>query len=213
SLGTYQRLRGQILGLTAAYVGFYQVINTAQQAVAATNRNQSLMVGLRTVNNGDAAAAAADYAFLRKEAERLGLVFDDLAPQFANIAMAGRAVGLNTTQIRDLFSDTATAAAAMNLSVADTEGVFRAMTQIMSKGKVQAEELRGQLGDRLPGAVVKFAQANNMALSDLEKGLEEGRIGVDFLFKGIQGYADQYAAEIDTISNRLQAYINRAKNA
>lgn len=213
SLGTYQRLRGQILGLTAAYVGFYQVINTAQNAIAATNRQQSLMVGLRTVNNGDAAAAADDYRFLRQEAERLGLVLDDIAPQYANIAIAAKSVGLNTTQVRDLFSDTAQAAAAMNLSVADTEGVFRAMTQIMSKGKVQAEELRGQLGDRLPGAVVMFAKANNIALSDLEDRLKKGSIGIDFLVKGIQGYARQYDAEIDNISTRLQGYINRATNA
>lgn len=213
SLGTYQRLRGQILGLTAAYVGFYQVINTTQKAIAATNRNASLQVGLRTINNGDAAAAASDYAFLRKEADRLGLVFDTLAPQYANVAIAGRALGLNTTQMRDLFSDTATAAAAMNLSVEDTEGVFRAMTQIFSKGKVQAEELRGQLGDRLPGAVVKFAQANNIALSDLDKMLEQGTVGVDFLIKGIQGYAATYDKELDNISTRLQAYINRATNA
>ena len=140
-------------------------------------------------------------------------MFDTLAPQYANVAIAGRALGLNTTQMRDLFSDTATAAAAMNLSVEDTEGVFRAMTQIFSKGKVQAEELRGQLGDRLPGAVVKFAQANKIALSDLDKMLEQGTVGVDFLIKGIQGYAATYDKELDNISTRLQAYINRATNA
>ena len=213
SLGTYQRLRGQILGLTAAYVGFYQVINTTQKAVAATNRNQSLMVGLRTVNNGDAAAAASDYRFLRQEAERLGLVFDDLAPQFANVAISGKTLGMNTTQVRDLFSDTATAAAAMNLSVADAEGVFRAVTQVMSKGKVQAEELRGQLGDRLPGAVAIFAKASNLSLKDLDKQLEKGTLGVDFLVRGMKEYANVYADEIGNISTRLQAYINNAKNA
>ncbi len=213
SLGTYQRLRGQILGLTAAYVGFYQVINTVQNAVAATNRNQSLMVGLRTVNNGDAAAAASDYRFLRQEAERLGLVFDDLAPQFANVAISGKTLGMNTTQVRDLFSDTATAAAAMNLSVADAEGVFRAVTQVMSKGKVQAEELRGQLGDRLPGAVAIFAKASNLSLKDLDKQLEKGTLGVDFLVRGMKEYANVYADEIGNISTRLQAYINNAKNA
>jgi tape measure domain-containing protein len=213
SLGTYQRLRGQVLGLAAAYIGFYQAIATAQKAIAATNRDASLRVGLRTINQGDLKAAASDYAFLREEADRLGLVFDDLAPNFANIAIAAKALGLNTTQIRDVFTDTATAAAAMNLSVEDTEGVFRAMTQIFSKGKVQAEELRGQLGDRLPGAVVKFAQANNIALTDLDKQLKEGTIGVGFLIKGIQGYAQQYDAELENVGSRLQAYINRATNS
>jgi len=213
SLGTYQRLRGQVLGLAAAYVGVYQAINTFQKSIAATNRNDSLQIGLRTVNNGDAVKAAADYKFLREEADRLGLVFDDIAPQFANVAIAAKAMGLNGRQARDVFSDVATAAAAMNLSVEDTEGVFRAVTQIFSKGKVQAEELRGQLGDRLPGAVVLFAKASGIALSDLDKQLKDGTVGLDFLIKGIKQYAGQYDSEIENISNRLNGYINRATNS
>ena len=38
------------------------------------------------------------------------------------------------------------------------------MSQIFGKGKVSAEELQGQLGERLPGAVVKFANANGIAV-------------------------------------------------
>ena len=213
SLSTYQRIRGQILGLTAAYIGIYQVINTGQKAIAATTRNQALKVGLATINNGDAAAAASDYKFLADEAERLGLVFDDVAPQFANLAVSAKAVGINGETIRQVFTDVSTSAAAMNLSVEDTEGVFRAMVQIFSKGKVQAEELRGQLGDRLPGAVVKFAAANKIALTDLDKQLKDGTVGVDFLIQGIAAYADQYDSTLESVTTRLQAYINRATNA
>jgi tape measure domain-containing protein len=213
SLSTYQRLRGQVLGLAAAYIGFYQAINTFQKSIAATTRNDALKVGLRTVNNGDARGAADDYRFLREEADRLGLVFDDIAPKFANMAIAGKAVGLTGKQIRDVFSDVATSVAAGNLSVDDSEGVFKAIVQIMSKARVQAEELRGQLGDRLPGAVVKFAQANNIALTDLDAKLKKGEIGIGFLIKGIQGYADQYDSSLDAVTTRLQAYINRATNS
>ncbi len=41
----------------------------------------------------------------------------------------------------------------------DVVGSFTAFEQIISKGKVQAEELRGQLGERLPGAFNLMAQA------------------------------------------------------
>jgi tape measure domain-containing protein len=41
----------------------------------------------------------------------------------------------------------------------DVQSAIRAMSQIFGKGKVSAEELQGQLGERLPGAVVKFAEA------------------------------------------------------
>ena len=43
------------------------------------------------------------------------------------------------------------------------------MSQVFGKGKVSAEELQGQLGERLPGAVTKFAQATGRTLPQLAK--------------------------------------------
>jgi hypothetical protein len=111
SLSVYQRIRGQVLGMAAAYIGVYEAVNTVSKAIQATSRNQALRVGLLTVNNNDSQAAASDYEFLRKEIDRLGLVFDDVAPKFANMAVAGKSVGLTGRQIRDTFSDVATSRA------------------------------------------------------------------------------------------------------
>src|SRR5690606_29980001 len=105
SLSVYQRIRGQVLGLASAYIGVYQAINTVSEAIDAVNRNQSLEIGLRTVNRGDTAAAAKDYKFLREETERLGLVFDDVAPKYANMAIAAREVGVSAEETRQLFTD------------------------------------------------------------------------------------------------------------
>lgn len=213
SLSVYQRIRGQILGLASAYIGVYQAINTVGEAVQAVNRNQALQIGLLTVNQGDAKAAAADYKFLRQEADRLGLVFDDVAPKYANMAIAARGVGVSAKETKQLFTDIATSVAAGNLSLDDSEGVFRAIVQIMGKARVQAEELRGQLGDRLPGAVAAFAAANNIALTDLDKLMKSGELGVEELIKFARGYAEQYAPVMEQATTRLQANINRARNA
>jgi tape measure domain-containing protein len=48
---------------------------------------------------------------------------------------------------------------ALGLSVDDQRGIFKALEQMLSKGNVQAEELRGQLGERLPGAIYFSAKA------------------------------------------------------
>lgn len=213
SLSVYQRIRGQILGLASAYIGVYQAINTVGEAIQAVNRNQALQIGLLTVNKGDAKAAAQDYKFLREEADRLGLVFDDVAPKYANMAIAAKGVGVSAKDTKQLFTDIATAVAAGNLSLDDSEGVFRAIVQIMGKARVQAEELRGQLGDRLPGAVAAFAAANNIALTDLDKMMKSGELGVEELIKFARGYAEQYAPVMEQATTRLQANINRARNA
>ena len=51
----------------------------------------------------------------------------------------------------------------------DVQSAIRAMSQIFGKGKVSAEELQGQLGERLAGAVVKFAEANGSTLQSYKK--------------------------------------------
>lgn len=213
SLGTYQRVRGQVLGLITAYVGVYEAINTVRKAVDATNRDQSLRIGLRVGSGGDAEIAAKNYTMLRKEADRLGLVFDDVAPKFVNLDIAGRAAGLNARQTAQAFKDLSVSVSARNLSLDDTEGAFRAIEQMFSKGKVQAEELRGQLAERLPGAVAIFAKASGKSLAQLDKDLEQGRIGLDFVVRGLRAYAAQFDGEMGSITERLSAYINRAKNA
>lgn len=213
SLSVYQRIRGQVLALASAYIGVYQAINTVSEAIDAVNRDQSLQIGLRTANQGDVEKAANDYKFLRQEADRLGLVFDDVAPKYANMAVAAREVGLSGKETRQLFTDIATSVAAGNLSLDDSEGVFRAMVQIMGKARVQAEELRGQLGDRLPAAVSMFAKANNIALTELDDLMKKGELGVDELVKFARTYAEQYGPVMEDVTNRMQASMNRAKNA
>lgn len=213
SLSTYQRVRGQVLSLVAAYVGVYEAINTVTKAVDATNRDQSLRIGLRVGAEGNQQLATKNYEMLRKEADRLGLVFDEVAPKFVNLDIAGQKAGLSANQTADAFKNLSIAAAARNLSLDDTEGAFRAIEQMFSKGKVQAEELRGQLAERLPGAVAIFAQASGKSLSQLDKDLEQGRVGLDFVVRGLRAYAGQFDSEMGNLTERLSAYINRAKNA
>ena len=66
------------------------------------------------------------------------------------------------------------------------------MVQTFSKGKVSAEELSGQLGERLPGAVTKFAEANNMTLPELQKAFKAGTVGLDQLMKFIISLGPEY---------------------
>ena len=213
SLSVYQRIRGQVLGLAAAYIGVYQAIGTVSDALAAVNRDQALKIGLNTANSGDVKKAASDYKFLREEADRLGIVFDDIAPKYANMLIAANAVGISAKETRKLFSDVATSVAAGNLSIDDSEGVFRAVVQVMGKARVQAEELRGQLGDRLPGAVAEFAKANGIALADLDKHLKDGKGSLEEFLKFMGDYAQKFAPSMVAVTDRLQGSINRAKNA
>ena len=64
----------------------------------------------------------------------------------------------------------------------------------MSKGTVQAEELRGQLGERLPGAFNLAAQAMGVTTQELNKMLDNGEVlAIDLLPKLAEVLDERFA--------------------
>ena len=86
-----------------------------------------------------------------------------------------------------------------------------AVEQMLSKGKVTAEELRRQLGNSLPGAFNLMAQAAGVSTAELEKMMKAGQvISEDVLPRFAQVLnATTAAANFDS----LQSSLNRFKNA
>ena len=82
----------------------------------------------------------------------------------------------------------------------DVKGAITAMVQVFSKGKVSAEELSGQLGERLPGAVTLFAKANNMSLQELQDNLKKGTVGLNELMAFVRELGVTYGGTAREIS-------------
>lgn len=128
---------------------------------------------------GSATAAAETLGFIRKEADRLGQNFYAIAPEFKNMAAAARGTAMEGEEARKLFTAITGASTALGLSIDDTHGTLRALQQMMSKGKIQAEELRGQLGERLPGALKLMADGMGVSTAELNKMMEQGKLLAD----------------------------------
>jgi len=91
------------------------------------------------------------------------------------------------------FKNVTAAIKATGGSTEDVKGAITAMVQVLSKGKVSAEELSGQLGERLPGAVTLFAKANKMTLPELQKNLKAGTVGLNELMAFIEELGVKYS--------------------
>ena len=98
------------------------------------------------------------------------------------------------------FRNVTAAIKATGGSSEDVQGAITAMVQVFSKGKVSAEELSGQLGERLPGAVTMFAKANNMTLPELQKNLKAGTVGLNELMNFIVELGNTYNSTAEKIS-------------
>ncbi|EIT69461.1 MULTISPECIES: tape measure protein [Hydrocarboniphaga] len=125
---------------------------------------------------GSLAIARAEMQKVEEQADRLGLSVTSTAKTWSQFQAASKGTTLEGGRTRDIFLAVSEAAQKLNLRSEETEGALRALGQMMSKGKVQAEELRGQLGDRLPGAFNIMARALGVSTAQLDKMLQQGEV-------------------------------------
>ena len=101
---------------------------------------------------------------------------------FSQVAVAARANNLTLKETETIFRGLVSAGIAFGKSQQDIDAIVRATVQVLSKGKLSAEELQGQIGERLPGAVAKFAEATNRSLPQLAADLKAGTVQIsDFV--------------------------------
>ena len=128
------------------------------------------------IAKGDARKAGDEIAFIRAKADELGLEFYTTIDSYKNLYAASQDSILAGQATRDIFVAITEAGAALGMSNDAVSGSLNAIQQMMSKGNVQAEELRGQLGERLPGAFNLAAQAMGKSTEELNKMLDNGEV-------------------------------------
>ncbi|WP_342049873.1 MULTISPECIES: phage tail tape measure protein [unclassified Cupriavidus] len=171
-------------------------------------------IGLAFAAGGNAAAGSRDLDFLRVQVSRLGLDLGTASNAFVKLSAAARETTLEGRGARDIFLAISEAATVMHLSSAEAEGAFLAISQMISKGTVQAEELRGQLGERLPGAFQTAARALGVTTAELGKMLEQGQVlSSDFLPKFAAQLRKELAGSVEEAANSTQASIGRMDTA
>jgi lambda family phage tail tape measure protein len=111
---------------------------------------------------------------------------------YAQVAIAAKANGLSVAQTENIYRGVIATGAAFGKSQEDLSAIVRATTQILSKAKVTAEELGGQLGERIPGAVAKFAEKTGRSLPELAKDLEQGKVTIADFVAFTKGQLDDY---------------------
>ncbi len=209
----WARVKSQAIGAFAAGIGIGAIASFTKSIVDSTNKLIGWQNALKAVSPS-AEIAAQSLAFVRAEADRLGLNLESMAGQYARFSAATRGTSLEGEKTREIFTSMSEAARVLNLSVESTEGAFRALEQMVSKGKVQAEELRGQLGERLPGAFRIAAEAMGVTTAELDKMLKDGEITAeDLLPKLAARLKELYAAGAVDAANSPSAEINRLSNS
>jgi tape measure domain-containing protein len=163
--------------------------------------------------SGTAQEGANNLQFIERTANDLGLSIRAAKEGFKTFSGATIGTNIQGDQTREIFESVSIAASAMGLSADNAKGTFIALGQILGKGKVQAEELRGQLGERIPGAFGIAARAMGVTTQELDKMLERGELlAEDFLPKFSKELRKTFEGAIPKSTKSLRANLNRLES-
>ena len=149
-------------------------------------------------------------AFVKQLANDYAQDLVSITDNYAKFTAACKKTNLGLEEQRFVFEALTKAAAYYHLSADRTADMMNAVTQMMSKGKVAAEELRRQLGNTLPGAFNLMAAAMGVSTAKLDDMMREGKVlAAEVLPK--------FAAMLNTVTqtaefDSLQASMNKLKN-
>ena len=210
--GAFSRVSGAVFSLKGALAGLGLGL-VGNEIVKTTLRVERIKVAFRAFS-GDAKLAEKQFNSLRKRSNELGVNFLTTADSFKTFNTAAQFAGLSVGNTEKVFNSFLTAAAAMKLSNEDLSGSMRAVQQMFSKGTVQAEELRGQLGERLPGAFSMSAKAMGVTTKQLGKMLENGEVlATDLVPKLAEALQNKFGKAAIEASYSATAQFNRFTNA
>ncbi|EBW3679625.1 tail tape measure protein [Salmonella enterica subsp. enterica serovar Give] len=152
--------------------------------------------------------------FVKNLANNTGVDQIETLSSFAKFS-AG-AGDMNADQRESLFSNVIGTSRLMGLSTDEINGILKAFEQMASKGKIQAEELRGQLGDRMAGAFQLFARSLGMTTEQLDAAMKNGKVlSKDVLPKvsAEMGRMIDKAGGWEKIINSTQTQLGRLSNS
>jgi tape measure domain-containing protein len=164
---------GAAIGQAVDTLGQYAA--AIAETVAEVNKSRVALAGVtRNVDDYDTALAAATDA-----SNKFLLPISDATRQFARLQASVAGAGYETDTTKKVFDGIASAIVATGGKTEDLNGALLATAQVFSKGKVSAEELRGQIGERLPGAFTVFAASIGKTPQQLDDALQKGEVSLE----------------------------------
>lgn len=196
--------------LIATAIAGYSIISFVNEATAASMQMQNIDRVIQFTGGKD---GAKNLQFVNDIAKQLKLPLLETKEGFRQFSGATMGTALQGQKTREVFKSVSVASAAMGLSAENTQGVFLALGQMMSKGKVSAEELRNQLGERMPGAFNIATRAMGVTQAQLDKMMANGEImASDFLPRFAQELERTYAGALPGYFKSAQAFTNDYNN-
>ena len=206
-----RNIQYQVLGMASALgAGAFGISELASRFVDVARETNRARMALRNIS-GDAAMYGKNMNYLTNLAQQYGQDLNTLTTNFARFSAASNAAGVSLEDQKKIYSSMTKAITAFGLGGEEANLTYMALGQMMSKGKISSEELRRQIGERIPIAMQAMANAAGVSIQQLDKMLKNG----DIYSKDI---LPRFAEELDKLTgsinvDNIETSVNRLKNA
>ena len=149
--------------------------------------------------------------FIAKTSSDLAIPQDIVLKNFTRLSASVIGAGGNVADAEKAFKGITAGILGTGGSLENLDAALLATAQVFSKGKVSAEELRGQIGERLPGAFALFAKSVKMTPQELDKALQEGKVTLLDFQKFAEKLFQEYGEAAELIARSPENAGNRLK--
>lgn len=205
-------LAGEFKGLVAQLGGVYVAFQAGGMFVAANSQAETFARTM-TLLTGSSEKAAAEMEYVRGAANRLGLEVQTASKSYTQLVAATKGTAMEGESARKVFEAVSGAMASLGKSSSETNDALRAVNQMASKGTVQMEELKGQLGEALPGAMKAAANGAGLTVAELTKMVETGGVLAEDLLPALANGLNEMYKTGTTNNDTFVANWARLKNA
>lgn len=206
----FRSMQMQILTFAAALgAGGLGLTNLVSRFIDVARETNRVTTALKNVS-GTMSQYADNQKYLLDLAKKYGLEINALTANYAKFTAAASISGMSMINQRKVFESVSRACTAFGMSADDSNGVMLALSQMMSKGKISSEELRLQMGERLPVALQAMAKAAGVSVAGLDKLLKQGKLMSKDVLPKFAEALNEMIPNVDT--DNLETSVNRLKN-
>ena len=176
SISWWKKLWGVLKKVVGFFYGLYKAMGDLNKVIQETVvAYDSLEYSMKTILQS-APKMLLEMGYLNEITKSFGGTLINTSKSYIKFKQAADSANLVSHDTQKIFRSVSKAGAVMGLSNDALTGTMLALEQMLSKGKLSAEELRRQLGERLPGAYNIMARSIGVSSAALDDLLRKGEI-------------------------------------
>lgn len=188
------------IGISQFVKGSFEMNNTMDRASAVFND---------LAKNAKGGGVALE--FVKKVAKDTATPIKAAIDSYTRLSQTAVKMGKSQEDVNKTFKDVAIAFRAVGAGSDETARGMKAVTQVFSKGKAGAEELRQQMGE-IVAIIPAIARALGKTPAEIDKAMSEGKLSVEDFRLGLDRLAKESGPLVENMLKKAGAQATQMSN-